>query len=149
MTQETNATRRKLLRGALTASAAAAAAVFGGSEAWATRERLRRNRDLRLRKRPERLRKLPPLRAKRLNFRHSRFSGRLGGLSPQGNVDQLITRIARRTRLKPEQVHQVLSLAYPSTEQFVLRKYAANPQALNKQLSRASAGSPIAIVSPV
>ncbi len=142
MTKETNAGRRRILRGALTASAAAAAVVVGGSEAWAARTR---EPALKLRKPLQ----VQPRQIKRFNFRHSRFRGRAARVSPMDNVDVLINRIAKQTGLPAQKVHQVMSMAYPSVEQFVLRKYAANPQALNRNLKLAGAGSPVAIVAPV
>lgn len=145
MTKETKTSRRNILRGALTASAAAAAVVIGGREAWSQTDAMMKPKSRLPAVRPQ----IQPRQIKQFNFRHSRFSGRATRLAPMANIDTLIGRIAQQTNLKPEQVHQVLAMAYPSTEQFVLRKYAANPEALNRNLALAGRGAAVAIVAPV
>lgn len=106
--------RRMLLKGALVASA-------GSLLAWALPSEAQEFRMQPLH--PQLKHQARPTRA----MPHSRFTNgaALARQSPPtANVNALINRISARTGVPANKVHEILSMAYPSTERFVLRKYS-------------------------
>jgi hypothetical protein len=112
--------RREVLSGVLTASAAAVAMWAVPSSAQTSP--------------PQRLKPMPRAMVPE-TFAHSRFAGgaAIAAETPIfTNINGLITRISTETKVPEVTVHRILSMAYPSIANFIGRSQGLSPAVLAK-----------------